>query len=600
MKKVKAGVAFGDYISQERYTGTSRKYSDSKRSNSVRWYLLPVITGLIFIFILVKLFSLQILSGAYFRHLADTNRTKTVLVHAPRGIIFDRNGVPLVFNMPGFRKEKDGKIELLTQEEALPILTNKDSGLEIDSLRKYPYKDAFSHALGYIGQISKEELKSPQFSDYNGGDIIGKTGIEQRYEQTLRGTDGKKLIEVDSQGRQVRALGQTDPISGRDITLTLDSGLQNAVFEAMNGVKKGAAIVSTPKGEVLAIVSSPAFDPNFFTLGKDYKPATDSAYQKISDVLLDGQSQPLLNRAISGTYPPGSTFKLVVASSGLQDNVIDENYTVSDTGVLRLGEFSFSNWYFSQYGRTEGDVNVVKGIKRSNDIFFYTLAGKVGVDTISKMGEKFGLGKTLGIDLNGEAKGILPSTSWKEKAIGEQWYLGDTYHYGIGQGYLLVTPLQVNGWTQAIANSGTLYQPHILKETKPNALTSNFLSEKTVSLIREGMIGACSSSGVAWPLFDFAVKNPKLKIDGKNFTEVPQASISASFADYRKVSIACKTGTAQHGGEQTLPHAWITLFAPAYNPQIVVTVLSEESGEGSNVAAPIAKKILEYWFSRSN
>ncbi len=596
MKKIKTGVAFGDYISQENYTGSRRKYEAG--GSSIRWIFLPVISGIIIIFIFVKLFSLQILHGLYYRRLADNNRTRTVLIHAPRGIIFDRNGTPLVFNMPGFRISQNGKIQLLTQEEALPLLTSKNNKLEIDSLRQYPYKDAFAHIVGYIGQISAEELKSPDYEGYNGGDLIGKEGIEQRYEQTLKGIDGEKLIEVDSQGNQVRSLGETDPIAGRDIITSFDSGLQNAVYQAMIGVKKGAAIVSNPKGEILSMVSSPSFDPNLFTLGADYKVGTESAYQNVSSVLLDGANQPLLDRAISGTYPPGSTFKLVVAAAGLQDNIIDENYEVEDTGILKLGAFSFSNWFYSEYGRTDGQVNVVKAIQRSNDIFFYTLAQKVGVDTISNMAARFKVGSPLGIDLNGEASGILPTVEWKQKAIGEQWYTGDTYHYGIGQGYLLTTPLQVNAWTQAIANNGVLYLPHVLKNTKPQVLTSSFLSGKTISLVRQGMIEACNTGGVAWPFFDYKVKNPKLKIDGKNITEVPQATDSAGFSDYRHVVVACKTGTAEHGNGSENPHAWITLFAPAYNPQIVVTILSESSGEGSNIAGPIAKKILDYYFSK--
>ncbi|PIZ98160.1 MAG: hypothetical protein COX78_03665, partial [Candidatus Levybacteria bacterium CG_4_10_14_0_2_um_filter_35_8] len=203
------------------------------------------------------------------------------------------------------------------------------------------------------------------------------------------------------------------------------------------------------------------------------------------------------------------------------------------------------------------------------------------------------LGKPLGIDLEGEAAGTVPSPDWKEKEIGESWYLGDTYHYGIGQGFLLTTPLQVNGFTQVIANGGILYVPHLIKDQRSKIKDQNLLDRKNIDLIRQGMIEACSPGGVAWPLFDFKVKNSDLKIDGKNFLE--DASGSAKMT---KVAIACKTGTAQHGGEQTLPHAWITLFAPAYKPEIVITVLSEESGEGSNVAAPIAKKILESYFSK--
>mgnify|MGYP001561363368 FL=1 len=251
-------------------------------------------------------------------------------------------------------------------------------------------------------------------------------------------------------------------------------------------------------------------------------------------------------------------------------------------------------------------MDIVKGIKRSNDVFFYKLGEKIGASKISEMAAQFGLGKKLGIDLSEESSGLLPNPKWKEKEIGEPWYLGDTYHYSIGQGYLLTTPLQVNTWTEVIANGGDLYRPHIIKNPKQNKpVRENIINSKTINLIRQGMIESCAPGGVAWPFFDLSVKNPKLEIDSKNYSEAPKSTKSAGFKDlpagrqgYRKISVACKTGTAEHGGEKTLPHAWITLFAPAYDPEIVVTVLSEESGEGSNIAAPIAKKILEDYFTR--
>lgn len=590
---VKVGVSFGDFISLEK----PRKrnfFQDPK--NSSRDFFLVALAALFVSFLIVKLISLQLIEGERYRFLSDSNRIRTVVIHAPRGIILDRSKNPLVFNIPGFREVKDGKVKLLSQNDALNLLA-LGKNLDFDSFRKYPYGDIFAHILGYIGQISQDELRQDRFSSYSGGDLIGKMGLEQYYESTLRGVDGKQLVEVDSKGKAVRTLGQTDPIPGENITTTLDLNLQQAVFSAMSGVKKGAAIVSTPKGEVLSLVSKPSFDPNLFTLPSSLL-ATKSAKAELNSVLYDAQGKPLLDRAISGTYPPGSTFKLIVATSGLENNIIDENWQVEDTGIINIGVFSFSNWYFTGYGRTEGMVNVVKGIKRSNDIFFYKLAEKVGVDTISKTAQKFGLGSPLGIDLEGEEGGLVPTTSWKEATLNDPWFLGDTYHYGIGQGYLSVTPLQVNGWTQAIANGGILYQPHLLGDKSPKVLSQNLLNEKNFSLIREGMIESCSTGGVAWPLFEFRVKNEKLKIDGKNFLSVPEATSSSQFKDYRKVTLACKTGTAQHGGPTTEPDAWITLFAPAYNPQIVVTVLSEDSGEGSNVAGPIAKKILDYWFSR--
>ncbi len=585
---MKIGPAFGDYIRLEK----SQRHPSFGKTYKTRSFLLPLILIVGIILILGRLIFLQIIKGSDYRVLSDSNRTKTIAIHAPRGIIFDRDGTPLVFNVPGFRQTPpaggNDKTKLIDKNQALKLISAGRTNLEIDSLRNYPYKEIFSHVLGYIGQISKEELEQKDFSNYSGGDLVGKIGIEKEYERLLRGVNGKELVEVDSQGKTIRKLGQTDPIPGQNITITLDVALQKASFEAAKDIKKGAVIVSNSKGEILALLSKPSFDSNLFTMGEGYsaEPGTvqnpseqNSSYTSISQVLSDSESQPLLNRAIGGTYPPGSTFKLIIAAAGLEEKVIDENFMVEDTGILRVGAFSFGNWYFMQYGKTEeGRVNVVRGIRRSNDIFFYKLAELVGIDSLSNFAEKFGLGNKMGIDLFGEEEGLVPTPDWKKRTIGENWYLGDTYHYGIGQGFLLTTPLQVNIWTQAIANGGLIYKPHLLKNEKlilrqAQIKNEKFLSEGTVDLIRQGMVESCSTGGVAWPLFEFKVKGKEIKI-------------------------ACKTGTAQHGGENTMPHAWITLFAPAEKPEIIVTVLSESSGEGSNVAAPIAKKILEEWFSR--
>ena len=261
---------------------------------------------------------------------------------------------------------------------------------------------------------------------------------------------------------------------------------------------------------------------------------------------------------------------------------------------MRVGSFSFGNWYFLQYGKTEGSLDVVRAIKRSNDIFFYKTGERTGVDTISSYANKFGLGKKLGIDLPGEIQGTVPSPSWKEKTIGEQWYLGDTYNYGIGQGYLLTSPLQINMMTAAFANGGTLYEPHLFKNKKLKIKNKKLVDKQYIDLVREGMRQSCETGGVAWPLFDFKVKNERLPIDGKDFIE----DDATSSAKMTKIKIACKTGTAEVGDKETKPHAWITLFAPFYKPEIAITVLVENSGEGSSVAGPIAKKILIDYFEK--
>src|SRR3989304_7331669 len=242
---VKIGPAFGDYVRLEK---SQRHLSGFRKNYSIRSYILPVILIVAVTLITARLFFLQIIEGESFRNLSDTNRTKTIPIHAPRGIIFDRTGVPLVFNVPGFREVPDGtssgddKTKLLSKDDALKLLSEGKTNLEIDSLRHYPYKDATSHVLGYTGQISKEELKQKEFADYTGGDLIGKMGVEQEYERFLRGTNGKELVEVDSRSKAIRKLGQTDPIPGQNITITLDIALQKAVFDAAKDIKKGAII----------------------------------------------------------------------------------------------------------------------------------------------------------------------------------------------------------------------------------------------------------------------------------------------------------------------------------------------------------------------
>ncbi|HEX8931723.1 MAG TPA: penicillin-binding transpeptidase domain-containing protein, partial [Patescibacteria group bacterium] len=347
---MKPGFAFGDHIKLEK---TNRRHykEEGEQPLRSRGWLLPIILFIVAGLIIIKLFSLQLLQGVQYRKLADSNRTRTLTIHAPRGVIFDRNGVPLVYNMPGFlqvQKDASGKVIKtihLSHDEALALIAKGDRTIEVDSLRQYPFKDSMSHVLGYIGQISEEEFKTPAYADYLSTDWIGKSGIEKQYESLLRGVDGKELIEVDALGKAVRPLGQTDPLPGQNITLTIDSKLQQAVFESAKDIKKGAVIVSKPDGELLAMVSKPSFDPNLFTLDSTYQVSSDSAYSTVDSIINDNNNQPFLNRAIAGTYPPGSTFKIVTAASGLEQKVIDDNYKIVDTGVVKLGDFSFANWY---------------------------------------------------------------------------------------------------------------------------------------------------------------------------------------------------------------------------------------------------------------
>ncbi len=585
---VKIGPAFFDSVSEDktirRRRGGSGAYLELVATAPV-FFL-----AIIFLTIVARLFYVQVVRADYYKDLANNNRTRTQLIEAPRGIIFDRAGRPLVSNSAVYTVTQNKKIVVLPNDEALKLIA---TGKKVDSTvaREYLYKSAFAHVLGYVGQISANQVNMPEFSSYGISDFVGKMGLEAQYESLLHGQNGKRLYEVNSAGNYTRQLGAQEPIPGQNIKTTLDLNVQIAIKDAMKEVKQGAVVASDPEsGAILALYSSPTFDPNVFVSPKSYK--AEGNYDTPVSLVTDSDNRPLLNRAIAGAYPPGSTFKLIVATAALQKGSLTADTQIEDTGILKVGAFSFGNWYFLQYGRTEGNLNIVGAIKRSNDIFFYKTAEGAGVDNISSWATTFGLGKKLNIDLPGEVSGEVPTVEWKKNIIGEQWYLGDTYNYGIGQGYLLATPLQVNMYTDVFANGGTLYRPHLLESEKGNVIKEKFIDKKNVDLVREGMAEACETGGVAWPLFQFKIKNPNLKIDNNDYFQ--DASAGASMVH---VKLGCKTGTAEVGNDKN-PEAWITVFAPFNNPEIAVTVLVENGGEGSSIAGPIAKKILTDYFEK--
>ncbi len=583
----KIGPTFSDFVTSERRKRSVRG-GKGLLSAELRLFSPLFVMGVLFSILLVRLFYLQIVRGNYYTALADENRTRSVVIPASRGIIYDRNGKELVHNEPAFEVLEKGKVVWIEKDRALELMA-QGKDVIADVKRNYLYKDALAHVLGYVGQVSSDELLQPNYKDYSVSDFNGKMGLEKQYERILHGQNGKKLYEVDAQGKRVRFLGQQDAIPGENITTTLVLEVQRAAASAMKDIKKGAVVVSNPHdGGILALYSQPSFDPNLFTHDGNYK--AQGAYKNIEGILTDGQNQPLLNRTISGVYPPGSTYKLITAIAGLEEDAITKSTQIEDTGELKVGGISFGNWYYHSYGKTEGAIDVVEAIKRSNDIFFYKTAEKVGINKLEGWSTRFGLGTILGIDLPGEARGTFPDAEWKKDVIGESWYLGDTFNTGIGQGYVLTTPLQVNTWTVPFANGGIIYRPHLVKEDT-EIIRKDFMTKEHIDLVRKGMKESCEQGGVAWPFFDFKVKNERLPIDGRDYTE--SASGSAKMV---KVAVGCKTGTSQTGGDDTLPHSWITVFAPFYNPEIVVTVLAETSGEGSNVAGPIARDILKAYF----
>lgn len=525
---------------------------------SAKWVVAPFrILLLAGLFILcLKLLSLTLVNGAYYRNLSQNNRLLVKSLPAARGIIYDRKGVALVRNKIQYRLKDNGRLKILNDEEAAKLeITNRQKLLNAEPLilREYLFPFETAHLLGYVSEATPEDLKNGL---YKPGDFKGHSGLEETYDQFLRGKDGKKMQEVDALGKPIKDLAVIDPKQGLNLTLTVDLDLQKTARQEMEG-RRGAVVATNPQnGEVLLLYSSPSFDLN-----------------KPSDYLSDKDGRlPFLNRVITGQYPPGSTFKIVVAAAGLESGKIKPESTVVDNGVLEIGPYKFPNWLWLKRGQTDGPVNVVSALKRSNDIFFYKAGEWTGLTTLTEYAKKFGLGQKLGIDIPGEATGLWPDPEWKLKTKGESWYLGDTYHLAIGQGDLLVTPLQVNIWTAAIASHGIIHRPHFVSsETNSSEGFNLHLKNETVSLIKEGLFKACSPGGTGWPLFDFKVKGAIIKT-------------------------ACKTGTAEFGGPNKKTHAWFTIFAPLENPGIALTVLVEEGGEGSDVAAPVAKKILEKWF----
>lgn len=549
----------GDYLGDSVFKETRKSFlsRDAKSSPGLdgfgRLVLLQLFVTFVFLFLFATLVKTQIFAGPYYRDLANNNRVREIPIHAPRGIIFDRNGTALTANIPAFRLDD----QVISKDQAITLET-QGKNPEVDSARSYLDGPAFAHVLGYV--------------DDNGG----QGGVESFYDDKLRGIDGKELVEVDATGAKLRTISAISPTPGQNINLTIDATLQKTVLGAIGG-KKAAVVVTNPNtGEILALVSSPTFNPNLFT---DFSLPLEERTAGINAIFAD-KNLPLFDRSIGGAYPPGSTFKIVTATAGLETGAIKADTIIEDTGVLVIGPYKFPNWKWLRDGGVEGNLDVVGGIQKSNDIFFYKTGEMTGIDPLMTWARKFGLGSRLGIDLPGEATGLVPDAAWRKANI-RSWYLGDTYHVAIGQGDLLVTPIQDNAWTNVIASGGKLCTPHVVTQLPGNPVTQckNLgIKPETINLIQKGMVAACTPGGTGYPLFNY--QNPKTKT---------------------LIQIACKTGTAEFGVDTVtgLPtHAWFTSYGPANQPEISVTVLIEGGGEGSDVAAPVAKLIYDAWFGR--
>lgn len=553
--------------------GLGRKGESNHILSAWRRVILTLFLVVTMVIFSARLFHLQIVEGKENRDRADFNRIQVKVIHAPRGVIYDRNGKVLAQNEPAFRlveASDSGKVvKRISRDEALKMEVEKDPrflNLEIDSLRSYPFLEKTAHILGYVGEITKEELEQGSFSLYKLGDIIGRGGVEEYFEKTLKGVDGGEIIEIDASGNKLRTLRRTEAIPGQNLYLSIDIELQRIAFEKLKEAAEknksccGAFVAQNPQnGEILALVSYPSFDP-----------------QKISEAIMAPNS-PMLNRAIAGQYPPASTFKIASSLAGLISGKIKPGTVYEDTGIMALGPFTFSNWYFTQYGRKEGSVDMVKALKRSNDIYYYRLAQVVGEKQMGEVARRLGLGSRLGIDIPGEVTGIIPDNKWKEENTGEVWYPGDSLHMSIGQGFVLSTPLQINNMTSIIAADGKEFPPHLgLKVTSPNNTKIkdfSFEGERVkditfehIKVIQEGLEAVPKDGGTAWPFFTFPI------------------------------STAGKTGTAEFGDPKHT-HAWYTAYGPVDHPSIVATALLEAGGEGSSATAPIVKEIFRWYFS---
>lgn len=577
--------------------------------------------------LLARFFYLQVFRHDYFHTLAESNRIYVVPIVPNRGLILDRNGVVMAQNYSGYTLEiapakvtdmptlidelsklveitpKDIKRfnKLLTERqtlETMPIrsqLTDAEvarvsaqlyrfPGVEIKArlFREYPFTDVTSHLIGYVGRINQNDIDQLEAKEvatnYLGSDYIGKTGIEQSYENELHGKTGFEQVEVDAGGRAVRVLSRTSPQSGSNLVLTLDAKLQQVAEEAFGDFRGALVALDPTNGEVLAFISKPGYDPGLFIDGID----TDTW-----DELNNSPDTPLNNRALRGQYPPGSTIKPFMALAGLHYGTRAPSRTIGDPGYFMLpgSRHQYRDWKAGGHG----SVDMFKAIVVSCDTYFYGLATEMGIDDMHSFLARFGFGSKTGIDMEGETPGLLPSPEWKMKRYKQIWYPGDTVSAGIGQGYNLVTPMQLAFATATLANDGVAYQPHLVKGVRQ---------------ARGGEVPAESKQ-----LFDLKIAPDDLKLVKGAMEAVTKPGGTAAVAGYgAPYRIAGKTGTAQvvtikqgekydakRLSEYNRDHAWFIAFAPADKPRIAMAVLVENGGHGGTTAAPIARKVMDYY-----
>jgi len=578
---------------------------------------LPFLAAFIILFTLIlfiRLWYLQAVKGEYYYDQAESNRIRPVKIRPPRGIIYDRSGRPIVENelafdislVPEDAQDLEATIDKLSAivklrpeairaalDDAAPVRTKYDpvkireeapwdevavveahqddlpcAIVEPEHRRHYPYAGLASHQLGYIGKVSQAQRKQEQ-SDI--GLLTGQGGLEKVYDKYLRGNAGRRMIQVNAAGRKVKDLGIEEPRPGTDIYLTIDLDVQKAAEEAL-GDRSGAVVAMDPNtGEILALASHPNYDPNLFPRGIAPKDWTR---------LTNDPTHPLYNRAIQSVYPPGSTFKIIVSLAGLESGIIKLDDKVNCRGYITSGKHAFRCWKKGGHGA----VSFHQALVESCDVYFYTMGERIGWDRIAQYARNLGYGSVTGIPLPEEKPGLIPTTEWKKKKTKEPWYPGDTYINSIGQGFVLVSPIQACQMMSAIANGGNFYRPTLLKMTRnretgavttfsPERKNQVVLDPTALGEVRKALTGVVNEPGGT----AHGAQTPLALVAGKTGT----AQVITQKIPGRKLS------------EDTQDHAWFIAYAPVDDPKIAVAVLVEHGGHGGGAAAPVARKVIE-------
>jgi penicillin-binding protein 2 len=595
---------------QERPESSSRLFHDDTKFALGRIAIFQYVAVGVFAFLVVCFWILQVRDHEANSELAERNRIKTVPLLAPRGKILDRDGRVIVDNHASFTlmltqenlkpehlapiaeglhldlEELKARVaryargpkyvpipikQELTPAELTFVESHRDqeSFPELEVIqaqrRLYPQDGLAAHVIGYVGEVSEQELNSADFAKYSQGDIVGKFGLERQYNDVLIGVDGQRRVVVDSSGRERAVLESTEATPGHNLQLTLDLDVQAVAELAMDG-RRGAVVALDPRsGEVLAMVSRPAFDPNAFTTR-----ISTSDWNE----LIRNPNNPLMNRAIQAQFAPGSTFKPIVALAGLETGDLDEHSTMHCAGV--------SNWYGRPFHchMVHGTTDLHRAIVQSCDSFFYWAGNKIGIDNLAQYAEMAGLGKKTGIDLPGEASGLMPSSRWKLRTQREKWYAGETISVAIGQGAVTVTPLQLATAIGGLAMGGVWYQPHLVKTSAdPQPLRRADWSPDNVATVVSGMYGVVNEGGTG-----AVAAIPGLNVAGKT------GSAQRVSNELRKSGVLSK--------EELQDNGWFVAFAPRDNPEIVVAVLDEGGLHGAIAAAPIARDVIKAYFDK--